>query len=74
MTQFISSPQEAQVHLKALARKKVEEIWTLALGPNLELLGASATFRGTRDRCLFHPREIFHFAISFASLRLCVNP
>lgn len=59
----ISGPNEAQEHLKSLARKKVEEIWTLALGPRLELLGLDRTFKGTSDRCLFHPREVFHFAI-----------
>ncbi len=63
MKHLISSPSEALAHLKPLTRKKVEEIWTLALGPDLQLLGVNATFRGTRDRCLLHPREIFHYGI-----------
>src|SRR5690606_14482466 len=63
MKTIISHPAAARPVLQSLAHEQVEEIWTLALGPKLELLALDKTFRGTRDKCLFHPREVFEFVL-----------
>lgn len=63
MKTIISHPAAARHLLQPLAHQEVEEIWTLALGPTLELLAVDKTFRGTRDKCLFHPREVLEFVL-----------
>jgi DNA repair protein RadC len=63
MKHIITHPAAARPLLKNLAHRPVEEIWTLALGPTLELIALDRTFRGTRDKCLFHPREVFEFIL-----------
>lgn len=49
---------------------ETEEVWVLALNSNLELIERDLIFKGTADKCLIHPRDIFRFlcrnnAISF---------
>jgi DNA repair protein RadC len=48
--------------LEKLMTADVEEVWTLALGPQKNLIRSKMIFRGTVDACLVHPRDIFRFA------------
>jgi DNA repair protein RadC len=40
-----------------------EEVWAIALNPQLQVLGTAMIFRGTADQCQIHPRDIFRFLI-----------
>ena len=40
-----------------------EEVWAIALNPQLQVLGTAMIFRGTVDQCQIHPRDIFRFLI-----------
>lgn len=54
--------------LEPLMRRDVEEFWALALSPGLTVLRSEMLARGTVDRCVVHPRDLFRFAcISNAS-------
>ena len=43
-------------------KKEVEEFWVLALSPQLKPLALEMLFRGTVDKCMVHPRDVFRFA------------
>lgn len=40
---------------------ETEEVWVLALNSSLNLLAKELIFKGTVDKCLVHPRDIFRF-------------
>ncbi|MDB2425912.1 JAB domain-containing protein [bacterium] len=60
---FIKSSSDAHRHLRGLLLSNVEEVWAIALGPNKRILGTGRIFKGTVNYCIFHPRDIFRFAI-----------
>lgn len=59
-----TDPYRVSLFFKELATKPFEELWCLALDPQKRLLCAAMIFRGSRDTCHIHPREVFLFAIS----------
>ncbi|MBO9665671.1 MAG: JAB domain-containing protein [Bdellovibrio sp.] len=59
----VTSSLEAFEALKSLTNPYAEELWVIALGPQLQILGKEMIFRGTADHCLTHPRDIFRFLI-----------
>lgn len=42
---------------------QVEESWILALDSQLKLIDYKLISRGTVDRCVVHPRDVFRFAV-----------
>ncbi len=63
MAEFILSSLRASQILRPLFDPYVEEVWAMALASSKELLKTEKIFRGTSDACLFHPRDVFRFAI-----------
>ncbi|MGE3973645.1 MAG: RadC family protein [Bdellovibrionales bacterium] len=59
----VISSQIAYQYLKNQISSDVEEFWVLALSSKKCLLASRMIFRGTVDRCVIHPRDIFRFAI-----------
>lgn len=58
----IASPQAAFEFFRPRFNPEVEEFWVAALNADKTLVAAQCLFRGTVDRCLFHPRDVFRFA------------
>lgn len=58
----IKTSQLAYQILKTKLINEVEEVWCMALGPQLKLLEVELIFKGTVDKCIVHPRDIFRFA------------
>jgi DNA repair protein RadC len=50
----------------------VEVLWIAALDSNCTVLGHEMLFKGTANYCLFHPRDIFRFAIKFNSVSFII--
>lgn len=61
----ITTPDEAFLFFRTRLRSDVEEFWVASLDSDKNVTAADCLFRGTVDRCLFHPRDVFRFA--------CVN-
>lgn len=59
----INSSQKASDLIRNNIDKNVEELWGIALSSSKTLIKFERIFRGTSDACLFHPRDIFRFAI-----------
>lgn len=59
----IKNSQSAFNYLRHIIAKDVEEVWVIALNNNKKVLRAGRIFKGTADRCTFHPRDIFKFTI-----------
>lgn len=59
---IIHSSQIAVEVFKKHLINNVEEFWVMALNSNLQLLQLDMLFRGTVDKCLVHPRDVFRFA------------
>jgi DNA repair protein RadC len=59
----VTSSLEAFEALKSLTNPYAEELWVIALGPQLQILDKEMIFRGTADHCTSHPRDIFRFLI-----------
>lgn len=59
----ILSSQKASEMLRQLFDPLVEEVRVVALGSDKSVINHACIFRGTSDACLFHPRDIFRFAI-----------
>ena len=57
-----SSKSAFQILHPHLVKQEVEEFWVLALSPQLKFLALEMLFRGTVDRCMVHPRDVFRFA------------
>lgn len=55
------SSRKAYELVKKSISTETEEVWVLALNSNLELLNKELIFKGTADKCLIHPRDIFRF-------------
>lgn len=55
--------------------KDVEEFWGLALSANKKSIATRCLFRGTVDKCMVHPRDIFRFSLlnNASSLLLAHN-
>lgn len=59
----VTSSLQAFESLKNNANPFAEELWVIALGPQLQILGKEMIFRGTADQCFSHPRDVFRFLI-----------
>jgi DNA repair protein RadC len=59
----VRSSIEAFKILKQNLHPHAEEVWIIALSSQLEIVGHEMIFRGTADRCVVHPRDIFRFLI-----------
>lgn len=59
----IISSQKAFYILKNLMDSEVEEFWVMALNSKKQIIESKMIFRGTVDRCVIHPRDIFRFAL-----------
>jgi DNA repair protein RadC len=60
----IDSSQKAFAILSKHITTDVEEFWVLALNSSLEIISKKMLFRGTVDRCPFHPRDLIRFLCS----------
>lgn len=58
----ITSPHYAFTYFRSRLNRDVEEFWAAALNSQKEVITSRCLFRGTVDRCLFHPRDVFRFA------------
>lgn len=58
----ITGPAKAAAFFRQRMSDEVEEVWVAALDCSLKITAAQCLFRGTVDRCLVHPRDIFRFA------------
>ncbi|MCX7978138.1 MAG: JAB domain-containing protein [Bdellovibrionaceae bacterium] len=54
--------------LRDKVRLDVEEVWVIGLDSALQALGVEMLFRGTANRCLAHPRDIFRTVIRWNSI------
>ncbi|UYL10376.1 JAB domain-containing protein [Bdellovibrio sp. SKB1291214] len=59
----ITSSAAAFESLKSLINPFAEELWVIALNPQLQVIATEMIFRGTADHCPTHPRDIFRFLI-----------
>jgi DNA repair protein RadC len=59
----ITSSANAFESLKSLVNPFAEELWVIALNPQLQIIATEMIFRGTADHCPTHPRDIFRFLI-----------
>ncbi|WP_168196517.1 JAB domain-containing protein [Bdellovibrio sp. ZAP7] len=62
MTEITSSAQAFET-LKTFINPYAEELWVIALSPQLQVIATEMIFRGTADHCPTHPRDIFRFLI-----------
>ncbi|WP_413559400.1 JAB domain-containing protein [Bdellovibrio sp. HCB209] len=62
MTEITSSSQAFEC-LKEILNPYAEELWVIALNPQLKVIAKEMIFRGTADHCPSHPRDIFRFLI-----------
>lgn len=61
---FITTAREVYWILAPHIDWNVEEAWVLALNSQLSLIRYKLLAKGTVDRCLLHPRDIFRFLIA----------
>lgn len=59
----ITTPKFAYRFFKARLKSDVEEFWAAALNSDKKVVAAACLFRGTADKCIFHPRDVFRFAM-----------
>lgn len=59
----VTSSLQAFEYLKNNANPFSEELWVIALGPQLQILGKEMVFRGTADQCPSHPRDVFRYLV-----------
>lgn len=59
----IAQPKDAFQFFHSRLRGDVEEFWIAALNANKAVTASACLFRGTADHCLFHPRDVFRFAL-----------
>ncbi len=59
----ITTPKKAFRFFKTRLARDIEEFWVASLNSNKEVTAAACLFRGTVDECLFHPRDVFRFAV-----------
>ncbi len=64
MNKEITSSMQAFNILQNNFNPFAEEVWAIALNPQLQVLGTAMIFRGTADQCQIHPRDIFRFLIN----------
>ena len=60
---FLTTPDLAFQYLRDRLLADVEEFWTVSLNSEKAVLDSQCTFRGSVDVCLFHPRDVFRFAL-----------
>lgn len=60
----LDTSQKAFDYFLPLFDTDQEEVWVAALTSQLEVIARRLIFRGTVDRCHFHARDVFRFAIS----------
>jgi DNA repair protein RadC len=63
MNKEVTSSLQAFQILRNYFNPFAEEVWVIALGSQLQVLGTEMIFRGTVDQCPIHPRDIFRFLI-----------
>ncbi len=54
------------------ARNDIEEFWVLSLNSELKVVSFDLIFRGTANRCLVHPRDIFLYAIKTNAVKIII--
>jgi DNA repair protein RadC len=70
----LSSSYKAALFLKLkMSQAESEEFWVIALNSQCVLIDARMLFKGTVDECLFHPRDIFRFAVIQNASKLIVG-
>ena len=57
------TPLDAFRHIQNRFKWDQEEVHIIALNSRYQILRSELLFRGTVDACLFHPRDVFRFAI-----------
>ncbi len=60
---LISTAREVHWLLLPHLDWQCEEVWTIALNSQLELINYKLISKGTVDHCLLHPRDVFRFVI-----------
>ena len=68
----VTTPSQAWHLFKERMQMEVEELWVAALNSEKEVLELACLFRGTVDRCIFHPRDVFRFAYQHNAAALVV--
>ncbi|WP_413576590.1 JAB domain-containing protein [Bdellovibrio sp. HCB290] len=63
MTEITCSSEAFEV-LKPNVNPFSEELWIIALNPQLQLISTKMIFRGTADHCPVHPRDIIRFLVT----------
>ncbi len=61
MNEVILHSRAAEIYLRRRFSWESEEVWILGLSSAKVLVGERMLFRGTVDRCVFHPRDAFRF-------------
>ncbi len=59
----LTTPQQAYQYFKTRLKSDIEEFWIAAMTCDKKVIASQCLFRGTVDHCLFHPRDVFRFAI-----------
>ncbi|MEK2689605.1 JAB domain-containing protein [Bdellovibrio sp. GT3] len=62
MTEITCSSDAFEI-LKTHINPYAEELWIVALSPQLQVISKEMIFRGTADYCPVHPRDVFRFLI-----------
>ncbi len=59
----LDTSQSVFAYFSTLIDPWQEEVWIAGLTAQLTLIDRRLVFRGTADRCLVHPRDIFRFLV-----------
>lgn len=70
---YVTNSKIAAEIFKKHLTNQVEEFWILALNSNLKIIKIDMLFRGTADKCLVHPRDIFKFACFYNATSIIIS-
>ena len=59
----INEPEKAYIALKPYSSRKQEHFFIITLNGSHQIKKIHTIFKGTINKCIVHPREIFHMAI-----------
>lgn len=68
----ITSPEHCADFLRQFMRLDVEEFFVLAFDSERKLIAHDCLFRGSVDTCMFHPRDVFRFAIKHNAVSIII--
>lgn len=71
MSSIVNSQSAFQI-LKNKFNPDAEEFWGLFLNNHLDIIDCKLIHRGTNDRCLVHPRDLFREAVRLNSCALII--